>query len=58
MKNKATILPGLMLFASFVILMVCGMGFDFVFSRFPSLGIVLIAKAMYRTLTSNVRYIG
>lgn len=42
MKNKATILPGLMLFASFVILMVCGMGFDFVFSRFPSLGIVLI----------------
>ena len=31
MKNKATILPGLMLFASFVILMVCGMGFDFVF---------------------------
>ena len=42
MKNKATILPGLMLFASSVILMVCGMGFDFVFSRFPSLGIVLI----------------
>ncbi len=42
MKNKATILPGLMLFASFVILMVCGLGFDFVFSKFPSLGIILI----------------
>lgn len=42
MKDKNTILPGLMLFACFIILTVCSMGFDFVFSRFPSLGISLI----------------
>ena len=42
MKDKNVMLPGLMLFACFIILSVCGMGFDFAFSRFPSIGVILI----------------
>lgn len=42
MKDKNTLLPGLMLFACFVILTVGSIGFDFIFSRFPSLGIIII----------------
>ena len=35
-------LPGLTLFACFLILTVCSMGFDFVFSGFPSLGVIVV----------------
>lgn len=42
MKDKMAILPGLMLFACFIILTVCSMGFDFAFSRIPSVGVILV----------------
>lgn len=42
LKDKNTLFPGLMLFACFIILTVCSMGFDFVFSRFPSLGVIIV----------------
>ncbi|MDO4174537.1 MAG: CPBP family intramembrane metalloprotease [Eubacteriales bacterium] len=42
MKDKSTFLPGLTLFYCFIILTVCSIGFDFVFSRFPSIGIMVV----------------
>ncbi len=42
MKDKTTQLPGLMLFACFMILTVCSLGFDFVFYRFPSIGVIVV----------------
>lgn len=42
MKDKNSLLPGLMLFACFIILTVCSLGFDFAFSRIPSLGIMIV----------------
>ena len=35
-------LPGLMLFACFIVLSVCSLGFDFAFSSFPTLGVIII----------------
>ncbi len=35
-------LPGLMLFACFMILTICSMGFDFTFSRIPSIGVIVV----------------
>lgn len=63
MKDKNALLPGLMLFACFIILMVCSMGFDFVFSRFPSLGIMIVevlafvppTYCMYKAQDDNFR---
>ena len=37
MKDKSTMLPGLMLFACFILLTVCSLGFDFAFSSAPAL---------------------
>ena len=42
MKDKSTILPGLMLFACFMVLTVCSIGFDFAFSRIPSIGVIIV----------------
>lgn len=42
MKDRATILPGLMLFACFIILTIGGMSFDFAFSRIPNIGVILV----------------
>ena len=42
MKDKSTMLPGLMLFACYIILTVCSMGFDFAFSSFPALGVIVV----------------
>lgn len=42
MKDKSTLLPGLMLFACFMILTVCSIGFDFAFSRISSIGIIVV----------------
>ncbi len=42
MKDKNSLLPGLMLFTCFIILTVCSLGFDFAFSRIPSLGIMIV----------------
>lgn len=42
MKDKATLFPGLMMFACYIILVVCSMGFDFAFSAFPSIGVIVV----------------
>ncbi len=67
MKDKSTMLPGLMLFACFVILIVCSLGFDFAFSSSPAVGVIVVellafvppAYCMYKaqdeTFTLNFR---
>lgn len=67
MKDKATMLPGLMLFVCFIILTICSLGFDFAFSSVPALGVIVVellafvppAYYMYRaqdqTFTLNFR---
>lgn len=42
MKDKSTLLPGLMLFACFMLLTVCSIGFDFAFSSMPSIGVIVV----------------
>lgn len=61
-------LPGLMLFACFIILTVCSLGFDFAFSSVPALGVIVVellafvppAYCMYKaqdeTFTLNFRW--
>ena len=68
MKDKSTMLPGLMLFACFIILTVCSLGFDFAFSSVPALGVIVVellafvppAYCMYKaqdeTFTLNFRW--
>lgn len=63
MKDKSTMLPGLMLFACFMILTVCSLGFDFAFSRIPSIGIILVellafvppAYCLYKAQDDNLK---
>lgn len=63
MKDKSTLLPGLMLFYCFIILTVCSIGFDFAFSRFPSIGIIVVellafvppAYCMYKAQDDSFR---
>lgn len=42
MRDKENLFPGLMMFSCYIILVVCSIGFDFAFSSFPSLGVIIV----------------